>query len=192
MNEPVGLRRTGGARIGSALALLAAFLAAPASAAGGLEAALDIRFAGSSTLHDFRGTAPPVRVPLTATADGAWSAVVEVPVAGLDTGSADRDEKMRAMLHADAHPVLRGVVASVRPDTLERTERLPFALTIAGVTRRLHARVRRWAAAPDEVSFDAGFDVSLAAWGLEAPSALLLIRVADVVRVDVHVTVRRL
>lgn len=158
---------------------------------GDVEATLDLRFAGSSTLHGFEGTAPSVRVPLAQAADGTWTAVVDVPVAGLRTGNARRDANMRALLRADAHPVLRGVVEAVRPETVERTARLPLALTIAGATRQVDARVRHWTAAPDEVSFDAGFDVSLAAFGLEAPSALLLVRVADQVHVDVHVRVRR-
>jgi polyisoprenoid-binding protein YceI len=165
-------------------------MATPAPGSSDVEAVLDVRFAGSSTLHGFAGTAPSVRVPLAATADGTWSASVEVPVATLDTGNGRRDAQMREMLHADTHPVLRGVVEGIRPETVERTGRLPVALTIAGVTRQVGARVRRWTAAPGQVSFDAGFDVSLAAHGLEAPRTLLVVRVADVVHVDVQVTVR--
>lgn len=180
--------------LAAALAALAS-AASPARAADADAAVAEVRiaFTGSSTLHDFDGTAAPLTVPLAPAAGGTWAADVAVPVASLDTGSARRDAKMREMLRGDAHPLIRGTFRDVEPERVRRSRRLPFVLEIGGARRPTTAVVRAWreGEAGETLSFDADLDVSLAAFDLEAPRALLFMRVADVVHVTVHVVVRR-
>jgi polyisoprenoid-binding protein YceI len=98
------------------------------------------------------------------------------------------------MLRGQTHPLIRGEFRGIDPATVRRSSRLPFALTIGGVTRPVTAHVHDWIDDPGgaAVSFDADVDVSLEAFDLEAPTALLVVRVADAVHVGVHVTVRRM
>jgi len=151
-----------------------------------------VSFTGSSTLHDFGGDAPAVTAPLTRAADGTWSADVAVPVASLDTDNDARDAKMRDMLHADAHPVIRGAFRNVDPDRVRASGELRFTLDVGGVSRPMTAHVADWTVAEDgtRLAFVATFDLSLDAFDLEAPTALLFVRVADTVHVRAVVEVR--
>lgn len=158
--------------------------ATPAPPAG----TVALTFQGSSTLHDFSGAAPAVAVVLRPSAiAGAWDADVRVPVATLSTANAVRDGGMRDMLHAERSPAIDGRFRDVDPERVRATRRLPFVLQVAGVARPLEAEVVAWDEAPDRLSFDATFDVSLAAFGLEAPG-IAFMHVADIVHVQVHVT----
>lgn len=148
------------------------------------------RFAASSTLHGFSGTAAPVSFVLEPSPTGSWGAVVELPVSGLTTHNAWRDKNMRVMLDAEAHPTIRATFADVAPDTVRASGRLPFRLAIAGVDREMTADVSGWQQTAEKVEFEAAFVVSLAAFGLEAPGALFM-RVDDSVKVATHLTLVR-
>jgi len=175
-----------------ALTVAAGVLTGTACAAGQLHARFETQFTGSSTLHDFHGTAAPVTVVLEPepSSAGRWSADVEVPVATLYTGIDARDEKMRAMLDATHFPVIRGVLHNIDPAALRTSGRLGLMLVIGSVQRNTVATIDDWHESDDEVRFDASFDVSLKAFDLKAPHVLFL-RVADRVHVRVHATVRR-
>lgn len=150
-----------------------------------------VTFEASSTLHDFAGAAPAVAVQLRpAAVAGHWDADVRIPVATLSTGNAIRDGGMRGMLHADRFPALEGTFRDVDPDRVRATHRLPVVLHVAGVARSIEARLEPWQEREDRLAFDAVFDVSLAAFGLEAPS-VAFVQVDDVVHVRVHVTLAR-
>lgn len=170
-------------------ALLAATAAAPARA-DGARGTLRVSFAGTSTLHDFEGTAGSVAVSLSQAADGTWSADVGVPVAEMKTGNGWRDENMRKMFDAEHHPLIRGRFRGVDPQQVQRSGVLPFALTIRTVERPVQAAVSRWEQNEQEASFDATFELSLASFQLEAPKSMFL-SVGDSVRVTVHVTLER-
>lgn len=178
-----------------ALALAVTACAAIPGAAGAEEVVAEVRvaFTGSSTLHDFGGDAPAVTIPVVRAEDGTWAAVVVIPVATLDTDNARRDGKMREMLRAGAHPAIRGTLRGIVPDEVRDGGRLPLMLEIGGVSRPATASIADWTAAPDgnAVSFTATFVVSLARFDLEAPTALLVVRVADTVHVRAEVQVRR-
>lgn len=152
---------------------------------------VQVEFAGTSTLHDFHGTAPAVAAAIEP--DGAgWRAAVAVPVASLDTADASRDANLRAMFEAAQYPEIRAVLSGIDAEALRRTRRLPFTLVIRNVRRELTATIAAWQESPTELAFDAAFPVSLQAFALDAPRAALgLIRVGDAVQVTVHVTVRR-
>jgi len=148
------------------------------------------RFTGSSTLHDFSGSGPQSTFLVEPSADGAWTATVEVPVAELTTENDSRDRKMREMFHADEHPALRAEFTHIVPDDVRASGRLPFRLTIAGVSRDVVSTVRDWRQTDDRIDFIAELDVSLSAFGLEAPRQFVIV-VADTVHVTTEVSLRR-
>jgi len=169
--------------------LLAALLAsAPDSA---LVATARVGFTGSSTLHDFEGTAAPVTFALAPTEAGRWSAEVEVPVASLDTENEWRDQNLRAMFDAPRFPVVRARFAAVDPEALRVGRPLSFVLEIRDVARAVTADVSDWDEDAEGAAFEAQFTVSLREFGLAPPSALGVIEVGDEVRVRVRVEVRR-
>ena len=155
-----------------------------------VEGTVTVRFAASSTLHGFAGTAGPAGFRLEPSPGGSWRAVVEVPVAALTTDNSWRDKNMRVTLKADAHPSIHATFTAVVPDTVRTSGSLPFRLSIGGVERELTAEVSSWQQAAEKVEFDAVFLVSLSAFGLEAPGALFM-RVDDSVKVTAHVTLVR-
>ena len=173
--------------------LSAAVLAAPApmlAADAAIHGAASSRFKASSTLHDFSGSAPQSTFTLEPAPDGSWAATVEVAVDALTTDNGARDRKMREMFHSEKFPTLRAEFAHVVPDEVRTGGHLPFRLTIAGTSREIVSTVRDWRQTENEVNFVAEFDVSLSAFGLEAPRAFVVV-VADTVHVTTEVSLRR-
>jgi len=164
---------------------------APDARADRGEGSIEISFVGSATLHEFEGSVAPIRVATESQTDGTWAGEVLVPVASLDTGIRARDENLRAMLDASQHPEIRGRFRDVVAEEVQRSAVLPFLLRIREVERPLQAKLSNWQQDADHARFDAEFDVSLAAFGLEAPR-VLFIRVEDTVHVTVHVTLERI
>lgn len=174
-------------------ALAAPAVSAPAVAAPlPLQAVCDVHFTGSSTLHDFHGSAPAVTVPLQpGTLDGHWTAEAGVDVRSLDTGNGSRDSNMWNMFDAKNWPSIRASFADIDAAAIATGKRLSFKLTIREITHDVVATVTSWQQDQDKVAFNAAFDVSLTAFGLEAPSVLGLVHVADSVAVGVHVIVTK-
>ncbi len=156
-----------------------------------VEGSIEITFLGTTTLHDFEGTAAPIRIATETQPDGKWAGEVSVPVATLDTGIDARDAKLRAMLDAPRHPEIRGRLRDVDAEQVRRNGVLPFLLRIRDVERPVQAKISRWQQDDERhARFDADFDVSLAEFGLEAPR-VLIVSVDDGVHVTVHVTLER-
>jgi hypothetical protein len=169
-----------------------AILAHTPAHATSMDARCTIAFSGSSTLHDWQGTVPPLRVvPRTAATPGGWDADLVIEVADLRTDNNARDERMRQMFDAAHFPEIRAELRGVDPAAAQGSGHLPVSLTIRDVTRRLDARLSNWKEDGPRITFDAEVPVSLAAFSLEAPTVLGLVRVADQVLVTAHVVVTR-
>jgi polyisoprenoid-binding protein YceI len=175
-----------------ALSLVLAASLAPAATARAqdVRGVLRVAFAATSTLHDFEGSAKPASVSVSQDPAGGWSADVTLSVADLSTGNDWRDEGMRSMFEADRHPRILGRVRGVDPEQVRRSGELAFVLRIRDVERPLTARVTHWQQGERQASFDAAFDISLAAFGIEAPS-IPFNRVGDVVHVSLHLDLER-
>jgi polyisoprenoid-binding protein YceI len=171
--------------------LLCVILASAGSArAQAARGSLDVSFAATSTLHDFEGSAGTLDVSLSQDATGTWSADVTVPVAQMKTGDERRDESMRTMFDAARHPLIRGRVRGADPERVRSSGKLLLVLQIKDVAHTLEATVTHWQQSERAASFDAAFDVSLAAFQLEAPR-ILFVRVGDTVHVNVHLKLER-
>jgi len=175
-------------------------LAAPAAATS-LEGGCAVRFFGDSTLHAFEGTGgcEPFSMAVE-NADGknlVRNARVEVNVASLDTDIALRNKQMRAMFDSEHFPRIVGRFGDFNPDALLRTWEdspdagLDFDLTIRDVSRPVKARVHALQVTADQIDFTLDFTLSLSSFGLDAPTVLGIIRVADEVRLAIDVNVKK-
>jgi polyisoprenoid-binding protein YceI len=164
----------------------------PGAVSGSRPVACSIRFDGSSSLHDFGGDIAGVAATLAPSATaGKWNADLGIPIAGMATGNDSRDARMREMLHADRSPEIRVALREIDPDLARRTSRLDGTLTIDGTSRPFTASLANWSDGELGPSFDAAATISLADFGLVAPTVLGLIRVADPVGIHAHVDVGR-
>lgn len=173
----------------------AAVVPAPAAAQHptSIAGTLQVQFVGASTLHDFAGTLPTQRFAVVSSPGATtYGAEVKLPVAQLDTDNSWRDDKMRSMFEAQRFPEIIASFtdidpASVRPRADGQPGALSFQLRIRDVELPMRATLTSWHESTTRVAFDAHFDVSLKAFGMQAPTVAGLVRVDDKVGVDVHV-----
>ena len=177
-------------QIKTSVLLVCILLSAASARAQDARGTLNVSFAATSTLHDFEGTAGSLSVSLSQDATGPWSADVMIPVAQMKTGDDRRDESMRSMFDAAQHPLIYGRVRGVDPERVRSSGKLPLVLQIKDVERPVEASVTHWQQSESTASFDAAFDVSLAAFQLVAPQ-ILFIGVGDTVHVNVHLKLER-
>jgi hypothetical protein len=158
----------------------------------------DIRFLGTSTLHDFAGTVrcQPFPVNIAAGADGRVildAVEIAVPVAEMDTKNKKRDKQMREMFESDKFPLIRAVLTALDPDKMRHEMRkdpngkgtVEFALKIRDIEHRIHAVVSNLRETSGRVSFDVEFPVSLKTYDLKPPALFFgTIRVGDKVAVN--------
>jgi len=164
----------------------------------GVQGRCEIRFFGSSTLHDFSGEVSARPFQLTPHIDASngrawWSGSIEVAVVDMNTGIERRDRKMRAMFDADRFPHIVADLPGIRSAALARARsgvesNFDFSLTIRETKRPVTAKISNWTEDERRASFGAEFELSLDSFGLEVPPVLGLLRVGDVVRVRAQVT----
>jgi hypothetical protein len=158
-----------------------------------------VQFTGSSTLHDFSGTGAcdPFVLQAKDAVGGDYSlpdSALTVTVAGMQTDNTSRDKKMRDMFAADLFPRISGLIGGGSLGEMRRllheAERggksFPLRLRIRDIEVPIVARVSQLVDDPRELRFTLEFPVSLAAFHLEPPSVIGLIRVADEVRVKIN------
>jgi len=151
------------------------------------QATCAVAFSGSSTLKDFTGTLPPVTTQLeSAAAPGHWNVDLLVPIAAVDTGSSSRDARLRELFRTSE---IRVSLEDLDPAAVRSEHRLRGTLTLAGRTREFVATLANWKEDEHGASFDASGTISLADFGLPAPTVLGVIRVADTIEVSAHVEV---
>lgn len=173
---------------------------AASARAGEIKGTCSLRFAGVSTLHDFTGAVrcQPFSADLETDPDGGTRiprVEVDVPVREMDTGNHTRDGQMREMFQSDRYPVIHGTVRKIDVDGIRRKigkegggkAFFDLTLRIRDVERTVHAAVTNFREEGSRVGFDVEFPISLADFGLEAPSFLGIFRVRDKVTVTGNV-----
>jgi hypothetical protein len=158
---------------------------------------LKVRFFATSTLHDFEGEIPTIkleasRLVMDAPSPGdRWEAISKVGVKTLTTHHEKRDVKMLEMFKEDRFPVFQlQVNDAIQPSSDDTPASLPVMVTILGKSVKVEGHIKDWSDTEGKVSFRLETELSLGAFGLERPgTAFGLIRVGDKVRVeaDVHV-----
>jgi polyisoprenoid-binding protein YceI len=180
--------------------LLLLLLAAPAFA-GDVRGVCDVRFLGSSTLHDFSGKGVCRPFNATMARDAAGKAVlpsveVEVSVAEMTTENDSRDGQMRKMFDADRFPRIRASARGIDVDRLreemgkdgEGKAPLDLTLRIRDAEREVRATASGLKESGERVTFVIEFPLSLKEFDLKAPSVLGFIRVRDKVTVKASFT----
>src|SRR5262245_26118376 len=169
----------------AALSGLAGLVAIPSRA---LEVAgrCSVTIFATATLHDFDGKAPCEQLAIEPPdATGAYRARAEIAVGQIDTGISARNERMREMFDAERYPRITAAFAAVDPGALraERPGALSFRLSIHGVERDVTPAISDFTELPGKSAhFRATFHVALSEFGMEAPTAVGLVRVGDRVR----------
>lgn len=171
---------------------LAAFLLLFSAATAGAESIVGearVELHGTSSLHEFDGHAPAVRVQLQPS--GAhWAGSVALPVTSLSTDNSLRDSRMYSLLRSEQFPEIRARFGDIDPEAVRRSRQLSFELSIAGVEQRVVSRLSEWTEEADGLRFVSEFDVSLKQFQLEAPT-VLFVTVSDTIRIRVAVELKR-
>lgn len=148
----------------------------------------------SSTLHDWSGVAKAsafrAGVELKGETPTRLRARIEFPVKGIGSENEKRDANMLVAMKADEHPLVVGEFDAALPKGfLEGGEaELPVRISLLGRPRQVACKASNWRLVDGEASFDVEFPVSLKEAGIEIPTVMFFIRVADQVTVRTHVT----
>jgi len=148
-----------------------------------------IRFAATSTLHDFGGelSAQPFTLLIS---NGNWSAEADVLAGQMNTANEKRDRSMYQMMDTNNHPRLHGIVAWTPIPTTVGTN-VTLNLTIRESKADLPVRVTDWKETAEEIRFHAAWEVSLKQFALKPPSVLGVIRVGDRVKLNADITAKK-
>ena len=180
------------------LPLLIAFLAMQSQETGAkdMEGYAEIKFFGTSTLHDFDGTVRSKTFTVQIEGEepaitGLEGATIEIPVKKMDTGKKKMNKNMYKMFDADKYPLITGTVASVNRtvDEQGKTEsvQIDFNIKIRKIEKTITATVQSVRQTLDKTEVDVEMKVSCKAFKLEPPTMFGVLRVGDEVRVEATV-----
>lgn len=149
-------------------------------------ASAEVRFAATSTLHDFgeQLAAQPFSLLIS---NGTWSADAGVLAARMATASEGRDRNMHQMLGTNEHPLIRGVVMAAPVPGAAGTN-TTLRLKIRDRSQDLPVRISGWKETAREIQFHAAWELSLKQFGLKPPSVMGVIRVGDRIKLEAEVT----
>lgn len=141
-------------------------------------------FSGSSTLHDFAGIVDATLVQ-AAFDRNTWRVRIEFPVTSMNTKNASRDTNMRKMFEVEKFPVIVASASNLPyPDRAPPTA-LTGTLKIRDREQPVGATLENFSVKGGVASFHLRGEVSLAAFGLKAPRAMLgMVRVGDKVKLE--------
>jgi hypothetical protein len=156
--------------------------------AGVMDATADIRFQGSSTLHDFEGTAEALPFVIRYSEDPASGKLIvtastKLEVAGMSTENRKRDKNMSKMFDEEHFSIMEGLLKEVPLAEGEPTKAL-LHLKIRDIEKDVEVVVSNLERTEEKISCIMSFPVSLSDFGLKAPSVLGMIKVADTVQVE--------
>lgn len=153
-----------------------------------------VQFDGTSTLHDFSGTATSqvARVSWTALPEGGLISAENITfkVEAITTDHVKRDKKMMAMFEPAGFPVITGSLQGWKLGDPENTKAV-LILSIHGSKLEVPVQLSDYTVDETGIHFNSHFTLSLKACGLKRPSALGVIKVGDEVRLNVHTTLRK-
>lgn len=164
----------------------AAMVAAESDLVQRFPAQATVRFAATSTLHDFDGQLP-AQPFFIVVSNGTWSADAGVLAAHMATASEGRDRNMHKMLGTNEHPLIRGVVVAAPLPGAAGTN-VTLRLKIRDRSQDLPVRISDWKETGSEIQFHAAWELSLKQFALKPPSVIGVIRVGDRVKLEADVT----
>ena len=153
-----------------------------------LDATADIRFKGSSTLHDFEGAA--AAKPFVAdfkendeSGQLTVAAKTAIEVGTMTTNNKKRDKNMFKMFDLDHFGRIEGELPETQVSEKGRSE-ANLHLKICNVEHDVTATISEVQRDGNELSCNMTFPVSLKAFHLKGPSVMGVIRVDDTVYVE--------
>jgi polyisoprenoid-binding protein YceI len=180
-----------------ALGTFLACLPLPAATPSQWRGTSDIRFDGTSTLHNWSGNVSPQPFTATVTMDDegnptALKAQVTVKAANMDTHKPPRDQDMHDAMKVADFPLITGTMDTDFDKVMKPGEKspshLPFKLKIMGKDQQVDAAISNWQLKGGTATFDLDFNLSLKKCGINVPPAMFVIRVGDTIKV--HATVK--
>jgi hypothetical protein len=151
-----------------------------------LPAMATVRFAGTSTLHDFGGSLPSQPFTLVLS-NGTWSAEADVLSGLMNTAHEKRDRKMHEMFATNTFPKMRGSVTAAPVPGAAGTN-ATLRLKIRDKSHDVAARIIGWTEDARQITFHAAWELSLKDYALKPPSVLGVIRVGDRIKLEAGVT----
>ena len=183
-----------------ALGSFLACLPLPAATPSQWRGSSDIRFDGTSTLHNWSGnvSAQPFTAIVTMDDSGnptALKAQVTVKAANMDTHKAARDKDMRESMKVTDFPLITGTMDTDFDKVMKPREKspsqLPFKLKLLGKEQPVNGAISNWQLKGNTATFDLDFDLSLKKCGINVPAAMFVIRVGDIIKVHAAVKLVR-
>jgi len=141
-------------------------------------------FTGTSTLHDFEGK---VSAPVVGGQAGekGWTLQSSVAIANMSTDNKSRDKNMKAMFHADRYQELTVSTSFGDLPKAGKSVEIELELNIADHKGKVKGTLTPTTDPQGGENFRLEFPVSLEAFGLERPTAMLgMIKVGDGVKVS--------
>ena len=164
----------------------------------------DVVFKVDSSMHAFTGDITNIALVVFCDTNAAGEMVlntqIEIAPRELTTHHKKRDADMYTIFRPERYPKLLASVsnaplaaANLAPGPApSRPGRLPVRLTFCGVTNEVQATTLNPQPQAEGWSFDLVTDVSLKAFHIAPPSAMLgILKVGDIVVVKAHVTVKK-
>jgi len=145
-----------------------------------------VRFAGTSTLHDFGGELAAQPFFLTIVSN-RWVAEADVLSGSMATANDGRDKRMHEMFNTNDYPRIHGKATF---SSLTPTNAM-LSLKIRDQQHDLPVRISNWGQTETNLHFHAEWQVSLKQFKLKPPSVVGIIRVGDTVKLDADVLVNK-
>ena len=186
VNRPTTRTQTLATLFVAALLNIALSLVADAAAVQRLNATASIKFAGTSTLHDFGGSLPSQPFTLVLS-NGTWSADANVLSGLMNTAHEKRDRKMHEMFATNSFPKMHGTVTAA-PIPGAAATNATLRLIIRDKTNDLAVRITGWTENASAIKFHATWELSLKDYALKPPSVLGVIKVGDRIQLEADVT----
>ncbi|WP_372806909.1 hypothetical protein [Pontiella sp.] len=163
-------------------------LALSLAASGAVVGKANIRFKGTSTLHDFEGTVParPFSATVAAGATNGQMVVCASTVLRVDAMTTEhkkRDKNMLNMLDQSNYAEISGSLTNAPISLTEKTA-ATLHLKIRDVEQQVPVVLSDWTREGDLMSGLMSFPVSLKTFKLQAPTVMGIIRVGDTVDVE--------
>jgi len=164
----------------------------------------DVSFFGKSTLHNFSGSVKAKSFTVLTSnlkdkANAKATGKVTVKASKMVTGNKKRDANMYKSLAATTFPNIVVEISDLRASSTKpvmdgpvpRPTVIPFTLYLKGKKQKMIGKVSNWSYSDTVISYTISFPVSLKASGIEVPSILGVVKVADEIQVKAKLTLRK-
>lgn len=160
------------------------------------EGTAKIKFKGTSTLHDFEGSAESKVIAKKATEKGIvkWNFISELKVKTMNTNKDSRDKNMMKMFNETKFPIIEVSIKELDDSVLKAAETKPQSIicdiTISGIKNSIQATISSVTNKDEALNFALDLNLSLKQFKLKNPTAMLgMVKVGDQVKVTIDTSI---